>query len=182
MKENVARKLQDSGSYDIWRKLGLWTSFSKRLTWCAVVFAFLAGLAGLLKTVEEIAQVANVLSIVLAFLAALAGLAAKLADKRKQALEEAHMRTCPEMEVAIKTSSNSGRFLVVVEPHNNVPFEYDWKIVTRNNLIISGMHLQWGRVDPNPQTPVFTERADFDVSRVVDDYIGLAPGPRTPEH
>lgn len=172
MKEDVPCKAQNSSSYDTWSKLEFTTSFSKRSAWCAVVLAFLAGVAGLLKTVEVAAQVANVSSIVFAFLAALAGLAAKLADKRKQALEEAHKKTCPKMEVSIKTGNDTGQYFVVIEPHNKVPFECQWKIATQNNAIISGIPLDWTKVYPD-KTPVLAQRADFHVDRVIDDHVEL---------
>jgi len=173
MKKDTPHKAQNSGSYDIWSKLVSTTRFSKRLAWWAVVFAFLAGVAGLLKTVETFAQIASVSSIIFAFLAAFSGLTAKLADKRKQELEEAHKRTPPRMEVAIKTSNDTGQFLVVIEPRNKVPFECQWKIVTRNSIYVSGIPLDWTKVYPDNQTPVFTQRADFDASRVIDDYVEL---------
>ena len=54
-----------------------------------------------------------------------------------------------------------------------MPFEYDWKIVTVNDLIVSGIHLQWRKVVPKRQIPRFSEPARFEESRVIDDYIEL---------
>ena len=158
---------------DIWNKFESTKSFSRKVAWFAVVLAFLAGAAGLLTTVEVLAQAANVSSIAFAFLSGIAGLAAKLADKRKRALEDAHKRTSPEIEVSIKTSSTTGQLLVVIEPRNKVPFECQWKVVTRDNVVVSGIPLDWTKVYPDNQTPVLTQRADLDVNRIVDDHVEL---------
>jgi|SRR5215212_4640091 len=155
---------------DTWAKLEATKRFSKWATWCAVVLAFIAGAAGV---VEAITGATNASSIALACLSGIAGLSALVADKRKQTLDNAHKRTKPELNVAIKTHDPTGQFLVVIEPQNKIPFKYDWKIVTRNNLVVSGIHLEWGKILPSDKTPIFTERANFDVSRVVDDYIEL---------
>jgi hypothetical protein len=138
--------------------------------WSAVVLAFIAAAAGLAKV---IAGVGNVFSIVFAFLSGLAGLSAKVADRRKHTLEDAHRRTKPEMDVAIKTHEPTGRLLVVVEPRNKVPFECQWIIVTQNNSVVSAIPLEWTKVIPNEQTPRFSQRADFNMGKVVDNYIEL---------
>jgi hypothetical protein len=143
---------------------------STQAAWWAVVFAFIAAAAGL---VEVVTGVANVTSIPLAFLSGLAGLSAKVADRRKRRLEDVHKRTKPKMDVAIKTHEPTGRLLVVIEPQNRVPFEFQWIIVTRNNTVVSGIPLEWAKVIPSDQKPRFTQRADFDMSKVVDNYIEL---------
>jgi hypothetical protein len=143
----------------IWDNQGRIKHLSTQAAWWAVVLAFIAAAAGL---VEVVTGVANVTSIPLAFLSGLAGLSAKGADRRKQKLEDAHKITKPEMDVAIKTHEPTGRLLVVIEPRNRVPFEFQWIIVTRNNSVVSGIPLEWGKVVPSDQKPRFTERANFD--------------------
>lgn len=155
---------------DTWDKLESIKRFSRWSAWCAIILAFIAAAASL---VEVIADATNVSSIVIAFLSGIAGLSAKVADRRKQTLENAYMRTKPEMDVYIATHTPTDRLLVVVEPRNMVPFEFDWKIVTKNNIIVSGIHLRWGKIVPSDQTPRFTTPATFDANRVIDDYIEL---------
>src|SRR4051794_12645560 len=117
---------------DTWDKLRATERFSKGLAWCAVVLAFIAGAAGL---VEIIVGANNIASIVLALLSGITGLSSKIAERRKQTLEDAHKRTPPEMDVYIATHTPTERLLVIIEPRNEVPFAYDWKIVTKNNIL-----------------------------------------------
>jgi hypothetical protein len=156
---------------DTWDKLRATEQFSRWLAWGAVVLAFGAGVAGLVETVTG--TTTNVASIVLALLSGITGLSAKMANTRKQALEDAHKRIRPEMDVYIATHEPTERLLVIVEPRNKVPFEYDWKIVTQNNKVISGLHLEWGKMVPNDQTSRLIERADLNTDKVIDDYIEL---------
>jgi hypothetical protein len=155
---------------DMWDKLERTEQFSRWSAWCAVVLAFVAGAAGLIETVTG--TTTNVASIVLALLSGITGLSAKIANTRKQALEDSHKRTHPEMDVCIATHEPTERLRVVVEPRNKVPFEYDWKIVTRNDIIVSGIHLEWGKIVPN-RTSRLIEPADFDTNEVMDNYIEL---------
>jgi hypothetical protein len=155
---------------DTWDKLESTKRFSRWSAWCAVVLAFVAATAGV---VEMITEAANVASIAFAFLSGTAGLSSLVADRRKRALEDAHKSTKPEMDVAIKTGESTGRLLVVIEPRNKIPFEYKWIIVTRNNSVVSGIPLEWTKVIPNDETPRFSQYADFNIDKVVDDYVEL---------
>src|SRR5919202_6340355 len=112
---------------DTWDKLQSTKRFSRWPAWGAVFLAFVAGAAGL---VEIITGTTNIVSIALAFLSGISGLSAKVAGKRKQTLDDTHKRTRPEMDVFIATHTPTDRLLVIIEPRNKVPFEYDWKITT----------------------------------------------------
>jgi hypothetical protein len=136
-----------------------------------VVLAFVAGAAGLIETVTG--TTTNVASIVLALLSGITGLSAKIANTRKQALEDAHKRTRPEMDVYIATHEPTERLLVIVEPRNKVPFELRWIIVTRNNKVVSGIPTDWTKIIPNDQTRRFNQPATFNANKVIDDYIEL---------
>lgn len=153
-----------------WDKLETIEKFSKWMAWFAVALAFLAGGASL---VEEIINSPNITSIALAFLSGIAGLSTKIAGRRKQTLESIHRRTKPEIDVAIKTYGPSGRFLVTIEPRNEVPFEFRWLIVTRDNVVVSGLQLDWSKVKPNELTPRFSQHAEFQIDKVVENYIEL---------
>ena len=157
---------------DTWDKLERTEQFSRWSAWCAVVLAFVAGAAGL---AELIARDTSILSIVFALLALLSGttgLLAKIADRRKQTLQNAFKRIHPEMAAFIATHDSARRLCVVIEPRNKVPFEYDWKIVTRNDIIVSDIHLEWGKIVPD-RTPRLIEPVDLDTNKVMDNYIEL---------
>jgi len=146
---------------------------SKRATWWAVLLAFLSGIAGLLTTAYPSLQALVIASVIFAFLSATAGFVVLIADKRKGQLENDFKRTRPEMEVAIVPGQKNGDFFVLIKPHNNIPFEERWVIVTLNNAIISGIPLGWVKIVPHAECPYFLEKADMNLSKVRDNYIEL---------
>ena len=162
-----------TGIDDMWNDWESVQIASKRATGWAVLSAFLSGITGLLSLANVVPQVLTIASVVLAFVSGSAGLFALIADKRKDKLEDKFKRTPPKVEATIKTGQEDGKFYVVIEPRNDVPFEEQWMIVTLNNEIISGIPLDWTKIVPNSEHPHFHQQAGMDLSKVRDGYIEL---------
>jgi nitrate reductase NapAB chaperone NapD len=157
----------------MWKTIEGANTLSKRATWGGVMLAFIAGIIGLLTPVERFSKTATIISVALAFLSGIVGLLAMATAKRKEQLEEELKVTRPEIEVAIKTSEETGQLLVVIEPHNRVPFECKWLIVTTNNVVVSGLQLDWIKIIPKDEIPFFQSPAKFAFNKVVDNYVEL---------
>lgn len=157
----------------MWKTIERVNTLSKRAAWVGVVLAFIAGLIGLLTPIERFSKVATIVSVALAFLSGIVGLLAMVATKRKENLEEALKKTHPKLDVAIKTGEATGQLLLIIEPQNKVPFECQWLIVTRNNVLVSGMQLDWIKIIPKDEIPFFHSPAEFDTDKVVDNYLEL---------
>lgn len=156
----------------MWTDLESADKASKRATSLSIVLAFLSAIAGLLTLIGSISFLSTLLAVILAFLSGTAGILSISADRRRVSLEEAFKRTPPDIGVSIKTKEPSGEFVVVIEPRNKIPFEFQWVIVTKDDQIISGIPLEWGKVYPKVSNRFF-DRAEFDTSKVVDNYIEL---------
>jgi hypothetical protein len=119
----------------MWKDLESVQTISKRATWWAVLLAFISGIAGLISIADTTLQILTVASVVFAFVSASAGVFSLIADKRKDKLEDEFKKTPPKIEVAIKTGEKNGKFLVVIEPRNRVPFEEQWVIVRIQHIV-----------------------------------------------
>jgi hypothetical protein len=139
----------------------------------AAILAFLSGIAGLFTTNENFSLLATWVTVILAFLSAALGVSSLLIEKHKDTAEKIFKKTKPNMNIDIKTGESNKKLLVVIEPLNEVPFEYNYKIVTRNNIIISGIFLEWGKIYPSKDQPYLLELANIDLSKVIDDYVEL---------
>jgi hypothetical protein len=157
----------------MWDSLNSLKAFSKLASWCAVILAFVAGSVGLFTLINFFEKGATLLSVILAFISGIFGLLALIADKRKDVLELQFRKTSPELNVSIKTGEESNRLLVVIEPLNKVPFEYDWCIVTENNIMVTSIHLEWGKIIPNESSTFFTTPASIDMAKVTNNYLEL---------
>jgi hypothetical protein len=157
----------------MWNRLVSVQTISTRAAGCAVLLAFLAGITSLLSAIGTLPQLLSALSVVFAFVSGFAGLLALVAEKRKHELEDTQKRTPPKLDVAIKTDESGGQFYVVIEPKNNVAFEEQFLIVTRNDEIISGVPLDWAKIFPNSASPNLLALANMDLSKVKDNYVEL---------
>ena len=63
----------------------------------------------------------------LASVSAVCGVMTLIFDKRKDNLEETLKKTRPELNVSIKTGQNNQNLYVVIDPINEVPFQYNIK-------------------------------------------------------
>jgi hypothetical protein len=157
----------------MWDSLDSLKIFSKLASWCAVILAFVAGTVGLFTVIDIFEKSATLLAVILAFISGICGLLVLIADKRKEVLEMRFRKTSPEVDASIKTGEASGQLLVVVEPRNKVSFEYDWCIVTENNIMVTGIHLEWGKIIPNESRPFFKVLASIDMDKVTNNYLEL---------
>ncbi len=124
------------------------------------------------QSLEQISKLATWGAAVLGLLAGFAGFLAVIASNRAEKLKDELKRTPPQLEVTLGFFQD-GKLHVVIDSHNRVPFEFQWKIVTKNNIIISGIPLDWTKVYPSKAPQRFNQVANFDPHKVVDNYIEL---------
>jgi hypothetical protein len=147
---------------------------ARRIGWITVGIAGSSGISGLLRLIDPLQEIFTIVGALLAFVAALCGLLNRLLDQRKKTLETAAKKLPPELDVSIKTAEPSGELLVVIEPRNKVPFEYQWLIVTKKDVVVSGIMLDWGKVYPSKLDKKYVfDKAKFSMDRVVDNFVEL---------
>jgi len=170
--ERVGRQNQ-SQEHTMLKSIERAEKFSKISTVSAAVLAFLAGIVSLLTLIESVSLAMTWTATALAFISAICGVATLIFDKRKDTLEETLKKTRPELNVSIKTGQNNQNLYVVIEPINEVPFEYNIKIVTRENIMVSGIMLDWGKIYPDKKRSVVLHPAGINLTKVADNYIEL---------
>jgi hypothetical protein len=167
--------------WKVWNTEDTAKKVSKWCAWIAVVIAFVSGISGIFRLVEPLANVFTIIAIILAFFSGICGFLSRLLDHRTRVLGERAKKLPPELDVSIKTSEESGELLVIIEPKNKVPFEYQWLIVTKDNIVVSGLPLEWGKLYPNNYKGKFIfEPAKFNKDRVAEGYIELRFKYRSP--
>jgi len=131
----------------------------------SAVLAFAAALAALLP-------ISSLWAAVLALLAGLGDVFSFISARRKERLEEAFKKTPPQVEASLQRNAD-GSFVVLIRPLNDVPFECDWRVVTKNDVVVSGISLEWAKVVPKQHISVYREHADLDLDKVRDEYVEL---------
>ena len=63
--------------------------------------------------------------------------------------------------------------MVLIQPLNDVPFECDWRVVTRNDVVVSGIGLEWTKVVPKPGISIYHGDVDVSLDRLQDGYVEL---------
>ena|SRR5215213_10868423 len=143
-------------------RVGKLTKGSLRLT---VVLTFVAAAAALLP-------VSSWYPAVLAFLAGLLGIFSEIATRQKERLEEVFKKSPPCVDASLGRT-NDGSFVVNIWPLNDVPFECDWRVVTKNNKIVSGIALKWTKIVPKQGTSVYRGPVSVDFDKVEEGYVEL---------
>ena len=123
-------------------------------------------------TLEAVTKAATWVAAVLGVLAGVAGFVAVITNHRADQLKETLRRTPPDLEVTLEFFRD-GTLHVVIDSKNRVPFECQWKLVTKNNIIVSGIPLDWSHVYPDKTPQGFNQTADLDPSKIVDNYVEL---------
>ena len=151
----------------VWSKRHLVGKLAKSSARLAVVLTFAAAAAALLP-------IPSWYPAVLAFVAGLLGVFSEIAARRKEGLEETFKTTAPQVDANLARKAD-GSFEVIIRPFNDVPFECDWRVVTRNVIIISGISVgPWVKVVPKPGTRVYRGAVqDMNLHRVQDGYVEL---------
>lgn len=147
--------------------------YSKIFAWVSVFIAFISGGVGFLKFAESYSAYAIFGSIFLAFLSGLLGLISKFIDKRQDELEIIFKKTKPDMDVSIKRGVEDGKFYVVIEHKNKVPFNYNFIVTTRNDKVVSGILLERPLIYPDKNITKTLHHVNIKMAQVIDDYIEL---------
>jgi hypothetical protein len=125
-----------------------------------------------LQSVEALGKTAMWLSVVLAFLAGIAGVVRVVASSRAETLTVERKKTPPSFEVQLQRSGRD-TLVVLIESKNLIPFECQWKIVTRDNRLVNGIPLDWTKVYPTPQNKLFRVFEHIDLTKVRDNYLEI---------
>jgi type II secretory pathway pseudopilin PulG len=94
------------------------------------------------------------------------------AEKQRRIEAEARRRTAPQVSARLELS-NEGKFKVVFSSGNLVAFECQYFVVTKDNVIVSGIPLDWVKVFPNRRRRLFLDSTDIQRDRVQDRYLEL---------
>jgi hypothetical protein len=124
------------------------------------------------ESLDTISKLGTWGAALLGLLAGAAGFVAVIASNRSDRLKEELKRTPPKLE-AFLGFFKDGRLHVVIDSHTRVPFEFQWKIVTTNNIIISGIPLDWTKAYPTKAPQRFNQFADVDPQKIKDNFIEL---------
>jgi len=102
------------------------------------------------------------------------------AEKEAKEKEGQLKRTPPSVTVWLTMTNtpnsdpNLRRFTLFIRPHNLVPFEYDWKLFTKESrYLLPFVALKWAHVFPVPQTEIYHVSEDIPINDVIDNYIEL---------
>jgi len=130
----------------MWNDIESLTSLSKVATWGAAVLGLLAGAAG--------------------FLAVMAG-------NRADALKDELKKTPPKIEVSLAFFRDH-KLHVVIDSFNKIPFEHQWVIVTKKDILVTGFPLEWTKTYPSKTPQRFNQLVEpFQPEKIADNYIEL---------
>lgn len=124
----------------------------------------------LLRKQNDPAAVSAKLDEILAFIHRQAEQSAE--EERNKRLAEQKRRTAPLMHVEL-LPVGAGRVRVNIWSDNLIPFEFRYVIVTRDNLIVSGIMTENGKIFPTTEKRLFYEIASIDQDRMKDSYLEL---------
>ena len=133
-------------------------------------------------TLERAAFFTPYVFIVLGALVAASGIYLKgVIDKRIVLLDERAnqraMNTPPQIKVRLGTSTSGGddivgKTLLQITAKNDIEFNANWLVTTRNNTVVSPIMTSQFHVVPSA-TPVIKTPVTINDDRVVDEYIEL---------
>ena len=97
----------------------------------------------------------------------------RVVELRERAATE-RKNTPPLISARMGLSSSSGELRLEVNCMNDIPFDTNWTVVTRDNQLVSGFPLEKVRVVPKEDRTRFMYRVSINEEKVVDDYIELS--------
>ncbi len=109
---------------------------------------------------------------------AMAGLSVKnMVDARVHNLHELKQATFrdtpPEFDVFLARSEPSSRIVIVIDTKNMIPFEARWTVLTKNNMLVSGLLLETPEIRPTKPGERISWPVNIHDAKVVDDYLEL---------
>ena len=132
----------------------------------------MAGLFALVPLTERFVLTATWAAAAFAFISSGFGVLAIFADRTKEFLELAFRQSKPDVAVDLAVEPN-GKGRILIQPLNEVPFECDWCVVTLHNEIISAIGLEWPRIHPRKDMPVFGYEEHLNLQKVKNGYVEL---------
>jgi hypothetical protein len=122
------------------------------------------------EAVRTLAKIATWLGVIFALLAATSGVVRLVADSRGATLDQKRKMTPPLLRVGLRRLAHD-TVRVIIESLNLIPFECQWQIVTRENIIVGGIPLDWTKVVPTAENRVFHADEKFQVDKVTENYL-----------
>ena len=98
---------------------------------------------------------------------------AKLEEEERLKNEAAVRRRTPPVISAELRAIGPGKLVVVLKSENLIPFEFHAVVVTTENLMVSGLPLDWPKVFPTGNLSVFYSNVDIQWAIVREGYLEL---------
>jgi hypothetical protein len=151
---------------EILKLLGTWCK------WGAIILAFLAAFAAVftLSRREVVRKYATWISVFLAVFSGITGIFAATTEQRIETLVEILKKTPPSVDARILTGEKN-QFYVVFVSRNQVPFECQWFITTRESLAISPVPLEWLKIYPPKTNYTYVYHSNINANMVADNYV-----------
>jgi hypothetical protein len=97
----------------------------------------------------------------------------RLEAERKAREEAAARRRTPPLLTAELGVMAPGELAVVLKSQNGIPFEYDTRVVTTNDELVSGLWLEWAKVFPTDSQRAHYQKLTIQWQKVRDAYLEL---------
>jgi hypothetical protein len=118
-------------------------------------------------------KVATWAAAVLGLLAGGAGVLAVLAGNRADTLREELKKTPPRVEVALAFFRDK-KLHVVIDSLTKVPFEHQWVIATKNDILVTGFPLEWTKTYPSKAPQRFNQLVEpLHPEKIIESYVEL---------
>jgi len=127
---------------------------------------------------EKIARFAPYAFIIVGFIVAFSGqfFGSAINSRIKTIIaqtEHEFKRTSPHMNVLLGKSSSTGDLIIAMDAINLVPFKARWVIVTKKNIVVTGIMLEDHEIRPTNERRRFTVKENINAEQVVDEFIEL---------
>ncbi len=88
--------------------------------------------------------------------------------------EQQRRHTPPQLDAYLAFGENSRELLVVIDAKNDIPFKYQWIVVTENDKVVSGIPLEYQELHPTTSKDKrWNHRARIQRDKVINNYVEL---------
>ncbi len=162
----------------MWNNAELLEASARSATMVAVALGLLSAILGIaLSRFGPIADAHKVhfgvAAGVFGLLAAMSTAGAAISDQRAKNTNDLFRRTPRELKASLELVGVDD-FRVFIDSLKQVPFEFQWRLVTKNDLLVGGIPLDWSEVYPDKTPQRFNQRvASVNWEDIVDDFVEL---------
>ena len=143
------------------------------LDYGAPALATLSGIAGLTAlwgSRPRLQKAATISSPILAFLAAIAWLATAGVTSQIIERRDEVRRTPPQVDARLSGLEGPTAF-IELESQNRIPFEYRYMIVTKSDLVVSGVPMEFTAFYPTHEKWIARVKVTLQRERIVDGFL-----------